>query len=124
MKFSHLFSLLCASLLFSQISLADSDSASGEVVEKCGTAATQPTIPNGRQATEAEMIDAQKAMKAFLAEGNEYIECLNKLEKSWGDEATDEQRAVIVLFNNKIVDDQQAVADLFNAAVRAFKGKN
>lgn len=123
MKFSTLFSLLFASLLLAPVSFAESDSASGEVVEECGEAPEQPTIPNGRQASEEEMIAAQKAMKGFLAEGNDYIECLNKLERSWGDDATDEQKAVVIIFNNKIVDDQQAVADLFNAAVRAFKGK-
>ena len=123
MKFSTLFSLLFATLLFAQTSIADTDSASGEVVEKCGKAPEQPAIPNGRQASEEEMISAQKAMKAFMAEGNDYIECLNKLESSWGDEATPEQKQVVVIFNNKIVDDQQAIADLFNAAVRAFKGK-
>ena len=36
---------------------------------------------------------------------------------------SDDQKAIIVLFNNKVVDDMQAVADLFNSAVRAYKGK-
>ena len=98
------------------------DSASGEVSGKCKYP-KQPPIPNGRKATEAELVEAQGAMKAYLAEGDAYIACISEVEKSWGDDATDEQKAIIVLFNNKVVDDMQAVADLFNAAVRAYKGK-
>ena len=123
MKFRILFSLLLSSLLCTQTGLADADSISGQLLEKCGALPEQPPVPNGRQASEEEMVAAQKAMKAFLAEGNEYIECMSALEGKWGEEATDEQRSVIVMFNNKIVDEQQAIADLFNAAVRAFKGK-
>ena len=91
--------------------------------EKCEYP-TQPPIPNGRKATEAELVAAQKAMKAYLAEGDAFIACITEQEESWGDEATPEQKEMIVRFNNKVVDDMQAVADLFNAAVRAYKGKN
>jgi hypothetical protein len=98
------------------------ESASGEVSGKCKYP-KQPEVPNGRKASEAELIATQKKIKAYMAEGNEYIACIAKVEQSWGDEASDEQRAIIVLFNNKVVDDQQAVADLFNSAVRAYKGK-
>ncbi len=123
MKSIILFFLVLTSLGFIQISLADTGSNSGQIVEKCGAAPEQPAVPNGRQASEEEMIAAQKALKAFIANGEDYIKCLDELEGSWGEEATEEQRAMIVMFHNKIVDDQQAIADLFNAAVRAFKGK-
>ena len=121
MKFtSILLSLaLCFSLPF--VSFAE-ESASGEVSGKCKYP-RQPEIPNGRTSTEEELVAAQQAMKAYLAEGDEYILCIGKVEASWGDDANDEQKAIIVLFNNKVVDDMQAVADLFNAAVRAYKGK-
>ncbi len=113
--------LLSLSLSLPLSSVAQ-DSASGELAGKCEYP-TQPPIPNGRKATEAELVAAQKGMKAYLAEGDAYIACLTEVENSWGDDATDEQKAIIVLFNNKVVDDMQAVADLFNAAVRAYKGK-
>lgn len=99
------------------------ESASGQLVEKCKYP-ERPTIPNGRKSTEAEMIAAQKTMKAFLAKGDQYIECLKKIEKSWGKEKSEEHAAVAIIFHNKIVDDMNAVAELFNSAVRAFKGKN
>ena len=99
------------------------DSASGDIVKKCDYS-DRPTIPNGRKATEAEMIEAQKTMKAFLEHGNAYLECLTKVEESWGSDATEDQKATLVIFYNKVVDDMQEIAALFNSAIRAFKGKN
>jgi hypothetical protein len=83
----------------------------------------KPTIPEGRNSTEEEMLQAQSRMKAFIADGNDYIACLDKLEASWGEDADDNDHALIVVLHNKAVDDMQSVADLFNTAVRAFKGK-
>lgn len=84
----------------------------------------KPSIPDGRNSTEEEMIEAQQAMKAFIADGNEYIECLEKVEKSWGEDATEDDRALVVVLHNKAVDEMKSIADLFNSAVRAFKGNN
>lgn len=121
MKFTSLFLSILLSLAV-PFGVAAEDSASGDVSEKCKYP-RQPEIPNGRTSTEAELVAAQKKMKAYLAEGDDYIACIAKVEEGWGDEATEEQKAIIVLFNNKVVDDMQAVADLFNAVVRAYKGK-
>ena len=111
--------VLCFS--FSVATMAEK-SASGEISGKCKYP-KQPGIPNGRAATEAELIEAQGKMKAYIAEGDEFIVCITEVEESWGNAASDDQKAIIVLFNNKVVDDMQAVADLFNSAVRAYKGK-
>ncbi|MEJ2761595.1 MAG: hypothetical protein P8126_08690 [Gammaproteobacteria bacterium] len=83
----------------------------------------RPTIPDGQNSTKDDMLKAQAKMKAFLKDGNNYIECLDKVEKGWGDKATDNDHAVVVVLHNKAVDDMQSVADLFNTAVRAFQGK-
>jgi hypothetical protein len=123
MKFTTLLLAIALSFALPIAVNAAGESASGEVTGKCKYP-RQPEIPNGRKATEAELIEAQGKMKAYIAEGDAYIACITEVEKSWGAEATDEQKAIIVLFNNKVVDDMQAVADLFNAAVRAYKGKN
>ncbi len=82
----------------------------------------KPSIPDGRNSTEEEMIEAQKKMKAFIADGNEYIACLEEVEKSWGEDATEDERALVVVLHNKAVDEMKSVADMFNSAVRAFKG--
>ena len=122
MKLTTLLLAVALSLSLPLTAFAE-ESASGEVSGKCKYP-RQPEIPNGRTATETELVAAQKEMQAYLAEGDEYISCIGNVEKSWGSEASDDQKAIIVLFNNKVVDDMQAVADLFNAAVRAYKGKN
>ena len=120
MKFT---SFLLAFALSLSFPLLAEDSATDEVAAKCQYP-KQPEIPNGGSATEAELVAAQGSMKAYMAEGNDYIACITAEEESWGDAATEEQKAMVVLFNNKVVDDMQAVADLFNSAVRAYKGKN
>lgn len=98
------------------------ESASGEVMQRCKYP-TRPEIPNGRTATEDEMIGSQKSLKDYLAGGDGYLACLDQVSQGWGETATEEQKAVIVIFHNRMVDEMQATADLFNQSVRAFKGK-
>ena len=121
MKKRVLLSAAAGALLFCGVAAAQ-ESASGEVMEKCPPPA-KPAIPNGRTATEDEMIEAQKALKGYLKASDDYIACLHKVEASWGEAATEEQRAVIVIFHNRQVDEMHATGDLFNQAVRAFKGR-
>jgi len=83
----------------------------------------KPSIPDGRNSTKDDMLKAQARMKAFIKDGNNYIDCLDNVEKGWGDKATNNDHALVVVLHNKAVDDMQSVADLFNAAVRAYKGK-
>lgn len=90
---------------------------------------TKPQIVNGSSATEAEMIASQKEMKDFLALSNEFLTCLDKeagLMVKPG--ATDDQKkqfkAMVDSAHNAAVDEMNAVAELFNSALRAYKGKN
>ena len=83
----------------------------------------KPTIPDGRNSSEDEMIAAQGKMKSFISAGNDYIACLDKVEEGWGEDATEKDHALVVVLHNKAVDEMQSVADMFNSAVRAFKGK-
>lgn len=122
MKRQNLVALVLPALMFGAASVAEEGSVSGEVSAKC-TLPGKPAIPNGRTATEEEMLSAQKALKSYLADGDAYIGCLDAVEQSWGQEPTDEQRSVVMIFHNRMVDEMQATADLFNQAVRAFKGK-
>ncbi|MBI1731389.1 MAG: hypothetical protein HYR49_01305 [Gammaproteobacteria bacterium] len=98
------------------------NSASGEVMQKCKYP-VRPEIPNGRTATEDEMIGTQRSLKDYLSQGDGYLACLDRISQGWGETTTEEQKAVIVIFHNRMVDEMQATADLFNQAVRAFKGK-
>ena len=89
---------------------------------------TKPVIVNGNTATEAEMIKSQQEMKAYLVLGNEFLTCLDKEEGLAKADATSDQKkefkARIDSTHNAAVDDMNAIAELFNAALRAYKGKN
>ena len=124
MKYLNIFSGLIFCMTISIASQAAApDSASGELTDKC-VYPQQPSIPNGSKASEAELVDAQKRMKAYLAEGNEFIACLDNIETTWTEEEAVEKKPIAIMFHNRVVDDMNEVAELFNSAVRAFKGKN
>ena len=124
MKPTRVILMLLLTALFSVVAVAQeaTESVSGELLEKCKRP-TRPEIPNGRDATEAEMVGAQKMLKDYLAGGDGFLACLDQVSQGWGDAATDEQKEVVTIIHNGMVDEMQATADLFNQSVRAFKGK-
>ena len=88
----------------------------------------KPSGVDGSTATEAEMIDFQKNMKAYLAEGNEFLACLEKEESMVPSSASPEQKeefkAKVTQTYNMVVDEMNAIADQFNTALRAYKSQN
>ena len=114
--------LAISALLVSCFAFAEEESVSSEVMAKCKMP-PNPTVPNGRTANKDEMLSAQTAMKAYQAQGNEYLACLDELRAGWGENITDEQKAVVVIFYNRVVDQMHTVGDLYNQAVRAYKGR-
>jgi len=82
----------------------------------------RPSIANGRTATEQEMLQSQQQVKEYLAQGNKFLECLGKQEQVQAE--TDEDKAKFAAIHNAVVDDMNAVAELFNAAIRAYNGRN
>lgn len=97
-------------------------STSGEILRSCPSP-EKPNIPNGRTASEQDMLQAQAKMKDYMERGNQVLECLNQLEASWGEDAAAEQREILVVFHNRMVEEMEAIAELFNSAVRAYKGR-
>ena len=121
MKFTSF--LLAFSLCFSlPLTISAEGSVSDQISEKCKYPKA-PEIPNGGTASEEELVAAQGNMKAYMAEGDDFIACITEYEESLDESEGEEERKIIILYNNKVVDDMQAVADLFNSAVRAYKGK-
>ena len=104
------------------LSAADEGSTSGELNDKC-TYPKAPSIPNGKTSTEDELLETQRRMKAYLAEGDKFIACLHRVEDAWSEEEKAEKESFVVMFHNRMVDDMNEVADLFNTSVRAFKGR-
>ncbi len=123
MKFLALFCSVMVSLSSIEVAFSEATSASGQLIETCPLP-NKPAIPNGRTSSEGEMIEAQTAMKAYIAKGNEVLACLDRDKAKMGDQATEEYIQINTLFYNRMVDEMTSVGDLFNSAVRAYKGKN
>ena len=125
MKLSALCSacLLIFGIVSAQSALAQAEAASTEVIETCPLP-EKPSIPNGLKASEEDMLEAQRGIKDYIARGEAVLACLDGLRQSWGETATEEQIQINDLFHNKMVDEMQAVGELFNSAVRAYKGRN
>ena len=116
------FFLAISALLVSCFTFAEKPSVSGEVMAKCKIP-PKPTVPNGRTSNKDEMVAAKKEIATYQTQLGDYRNCLKGMESGWGEGITDEQKAVVVIFYNRSVDEENSVADLFNQALRAYKGR-
>jgi hypothetical protein len=80
-------------------------------------------VPDGQTATEAQMKEAGKAVKDYMAAVESYLACLDDEEKALGDAVTDEQKNIHNARHNAAIDALNAVADRYNEQVRIFKKK-
>jgi hypothetical protein len=85
-------------------------------------------IPDGSSASEAEMLDAMKAFKAYDTDVNAYIACLDADTKAKSADGSP-AGAIIQMKSMQAKKQKAAVDELtdkaakFNAQVRAFKSK-
>ena len=127
-RFLRLFFILIIGIAAYSAMAADSKSAFGELSEKC-TYPQQPSIPNGSKASKDEMLAAQKSIKEYQAQAQDFRTCIDNMIAVWdsqGGEADEIalKKTTAVDFYNKSVADEEQVADLFNTAIRAYKTKN
>ena len=66
-----------------------------------------PVIPSGDSASGSDMLEAKKAVEAFLAAAEEYLEC-----------------ARVSSQKDRMVADMEDVADKFNKELRNYKAKS
>lgn len=81
------------------------------------------SIPDGKTATEEQMIGGQKVVKDYMAAMEAYQDCLDQEEKALGAAVTDEQKAMRVKRYNAAVDTMESVANRFNEQLHAYKAK-
>jgi hypothetical protein len=83
-----------------------------------------PTMPDGSKATQEEMVAASGAIKAYLAENDKTLKCMESARAALG-EATlsEEQSANYTTLYNGVVDAAHKVGEGWNTAVRAFKAQ-
>lgn len=90
------------------------------------TTPSAPDLLDGATAEEDAFIAGYKQAKAYLAEAEAFLECLQKEEAAEVAEgiATDETKAARLELYNATVDEMQAVGDNLNAEVREFKARS
>lgn len=106
--------------------------AAGSAFAECKAPQSNVTIPNGSKASLAEMVAAQKAVKALNAETTAYTDCLMTEQDAalaaGGDKLSKEDHDKIVTRyserQNSEVDKLQKLADKFNTELKAYKAKN
>lgn len=95
------------------------------------TIPTAPIVPDGNVASTDELIAAQTGLKKFQADLVEYRSCLaleqEKLTASIDDknksDLDKEQEKVLIDAYNASVSSEEAAADEFNTALRAYKAR-
>lgn len=126
-KFFGLVFTLTISIVSVSVTAQSSRSASGEVTEKCSYP-QQPSIPNGSKAEMEDMLAAQKDVKAYQTDARAFRDCIDGIMAGWdskggNQEEIDQKKQIAITFYNRSVSDEEEVANLFNAAIRAYKGK-
>jgi hypothetical protein len=109
-------------LAFAAFALACSLSAHAECVFPKAPA----TIPDGKTATEPEMIAAMQAFKTYNEEVNAFGACLEEetKTKAAGTAQLMQLKTMQAKKHNAAIDELQAKAKLFNEQVRIFKARS
>ena len=85
--------------------------------QQCNLPNAPPPIPE--VPIKADLLAAQKGVKAFQTDMEVYRQCINKDESS--EELSDGNRQAMTNAYNYSVDMEERVAGMFNEAVRAYK---
>ncbi len=109
-------------VILSSPAILAEEAINNEKIHRCHVP-EEPNILIGNTISEEELIAIQGIVKKYLAQGEQYLSCIGQVEKNLGEDATDENKYLIVSLHNKLVDQMESVASLFNSAVRAYKGK-
>ncbi len=84
---------------------------------------TAPQLPDGATSDLEAMVEGQKAVKAYVAGTEAYLDCLNQEGEAAAEEETPEEQLARIEAHNKAVDDMEAVASSFNEEIREYKAK-
>lgn len=83
-----------------------------------------PTLPDGKNATQQQMIAGQQAVKTFMANNEMYLECLTLEAKEAAGTDDEAQKQARLDQYNLSVESMQTVAGDFNQAIKAWKQAN
>jgi hypothetical protein len=107
--------------------------AAGATAEDCN-APDAPSLPDGGSSTMEQMLEGQKAVKAFQAANLEYMSCLEAkftAAEEAAKEGSDEEKAAAQAeytesmdAYNAAVTKEEEVAGQFNTEIREYKAAN
>ncbi len=107
--------------------------ASGQAMAECSAPAS-PSIPDGASSKLEDMIEGQKAVKAFQAANMDYMKCLEAqftaAEAAAKEGSDDDKAAATKVYDESIeaynaaVSAEEDVAGRFNTEIRAYKAAN
>jgi len=97
----------------------------GSAQADCAFPKPPATIPDGKTASEEEMVAAMNAFKAYNDEVNEFGKCLDQetKDKAAGTAQLMQLKTMQTKKLNAAMDELQAKAKLFNEQVRIFKAR-
>jgi predicted dinucleotide-binding enzyme len=101
------------------------------VYADCTAPQAPQNLPDGNTATLQQMVAGQKAVQAYNAATNAYLDCLSNDHKAAlvaaGPKATDDEKAKLdqaeTTKHNAAVDQLKSIVDGFNEQIRIFKAK-
>ncbi len=85
---------------------------------------TVPQLPDGGSSDLETMVEGQKAVKAYVAETEAYLDCLNEQSAAAAEDETPEQQLARIELHNEAVGDMEAVAAAFNEEIREYRAKD
>lgn len=104
--------------------------AATEALEDCSLP-NPPTVPDGSKVSKAQMVAAHTAFQNYDAATNTYTHCVDavvdKITAQFPQASAEDLQTVKVLgigAHNTAIDQEQALADQFNAQIKAFKAKH
>jgi hypothetical protein len=88
------------------------------------------SMPDGNTATMEEMVAGQTQVKAYMADMDAYLKCLDEGVTPLAADATDDQKkeyakleTIRVQKHNAAVADEEAVAERFNVQLKSFRAR-
>jgi len=85
---------------------------------------TLVSVPDGATATKDQLLSVQEQIKAYMAEMETYLACINEELEAGGEDATAEFKSLMVTRHNMAVTEMESVADSFNKQVQAYRAAN
>lgn len=83
-----------------------------------------PTLPDGKSASQEQMVAGQQAVKGFMASNEAYLECLTQAAQDAVETDTEAKKQARLDEYNLSVEAMQGVASNFNQAIKDWKQAN